>query len=136
MAARAGGSPSLIKKVYENPRIGLKILRKIGPIIVREVDGKLIRDKVYIDFTEGGNSEAYAWFPQPPKAPEIWLDTDVSPDEMKFVLLHELREFNEMKLNGVGYETAHKRANDAESKARRDPKLFSELLNREIARVR
>src|SRR5205807_974360 len=78
---------------------------KAGPIAIWRVNGRMIRDHVFIDFTEGGNSRVYKWMP----ANEIWLDHDVDPGEVKFVKLHELHEYNRMA-DGLSYERAHESA--------------------------
>lgn len=57
------------------------------------VDGEAVRGLFFIDFTEGGHSLVYPFIPKD----EIWLDDDLSPRELKFVLLHELHERNLMK---------------------------------------
>jgi uncharacterized protein YpiB (UPF0302 family) len=91
------------------------------------VNGEVIRDHIYIDYTEGGNSEAYVWM----DPDEIWLDVDVNPNEVKYVLLHELTEMNQMRWDGLGYEAAHVKANSQELKARKDPALYQELLDKQ-----
>ena len=125
MSARAGGS-YLLRKVYNKyaNNIKLKLGMMIGPISVWVVDGFMIRNKVYLDFTEGGNSEAYIWMPPN----EIWLDTDVHEDEQHFVLLHELSEMNGMRWLKMDYDSAHIRANTFEQEARDHPDRFDTLF--------
>ena len=128
MTARAGGSPLLRQKVYAHREtIYLHKLTTAGPLTIWLVNGRAVRDFVYIDFTEGGNSWAYAWMPPH----EIWLDTDVNPAEMKFVQLHELHEFNKMA-RGLGYEKAHDSANVVELEARHHPGKWGELWQAEL----
>jgi len=62
------------------------------------VDGEAVRDLFCIDFTEGGHNFAYPFIPKN----EVWIDNDVSKDEIKFILLHELHERNLME-KGWGY---------------------------------
>ena len=131
MSARAGGSASLARQVKAHPRIKIALIGKAGSIGIWHVNGRLIRDWVFIDFTEGGNSHAYEWMP----ANEIWLDHDVDRREVKFVKLHELHEYNRMA-DGLSYERAHKSANRVELKARRNPSQFANLWQREVAIVK
>ena len=128
MTARAGGSYFLHKYVKEYSKfIKTKLGPKIGPVQVWIVNGEVVRNHIFIDFTEGGNPEAYIWMPPD----EIWLDTDVNPNEQKYVLLHELTEMNQMRWDGLGYEEAHVKANGQESQARKDPSKYNELLKKQ-----
>ena len=67
------------------------------------VDGELVRDFFFVDFTEGGHDKVYNFVPEK----EVWLDDDLSPRERKFVLLHEVHERNLMA-KGMKYDEAHK----------------------------
>jgi hypothetical protein len=99
---------------------------------VWKVNGKFIRDWIFIDFTEGGNSEAYPWMPPN----EIWIDDSMYvPDEHEPTLLHELLEYNRMKNDGLTYEEAHDEACKAEIKGRRDPGQYPALLAAEMAKA-
>lgn len=119
MSARAGGAPFLRHYVDANQQLYKQFLMGIGELGVWLVDGELIRDKIYIDFTEGGNSNAYPWFP--PR--QIWID-DVGVKELKNTLVHELREYLTMA-KGSSYENAHSHAaNPLEQKVRSTPSLF------------
>ncbi len=108
------------------PKAKLKLDEKIGPISVWLVDGDFIRTWIFIDFTEGGNTEAYPWMPPN----EIWLDNE-NKSENGFILLHELHEFNRMRNDGLVYEKAHISANVVEKEARRDPKKLKGLMDDE-----
>lgn len=117
MVARAGKArvgPLRIEALL--PQVQLYFVESIGKLEVWKVEGKIIRDEIFIDFTEGGNSEAYPWM-GPNK---IWLDHDVDDDEVGFVKLHELHEYTLM-CKGWDYEEAHKDANRIELMAREDP---------------
>ena len=127
MSARAGGGASLARKVKARRRIKVALVGKAGPIAIWRVNGRMIRDHVFIDFTEGGNSHVYKWMPRH----EIWLDHDVDPGEVRFVKLHELHEYNRMG-DGLSYERAHESANRVELKARRNPALFAKVWRREV----
>ena len=94
------------------------------------VDGRYIRDNIYIDFTEGGNDEVYGGAdPDKPSfipKGEIWIDNK-NMDEAGFILLHELTERNHMQA-GEDYDTAHDAANVQEQAARDKPDKLVELL--------
>lgn len=73
----------LIDKVHK------KLLKEYSKNVnVWVVNGELVRDLFYIDFTEGGHEKVYSFVPEK----EIWLDDDLAPAERKYVLLHELHE--------------------------------------------
>lgn len=79
------------------------------------VNGRFVRSNVDIDFTEGGNPQAYPDFV--PEG-EIWIDSSTDTDEWDFILLHEITEYVLMKEKGLKYIDAHQKANEAELKAR------------------
>ncbi|HTY43809.1 MAG TPA: hypothetical protein VMC80_01050 [Patescibacteria group bacterium] len=93
----------LIKKGYEAKEtaeeeikhIHKKLLKKYSSknIKVWIVNGESVRDIFFLDFTEGGHGFVYPFIPKD----EIWIDDDVEPNEIKFILLHELHERNLMK---------------------------------------
>ena len=131
MVTRAGGSIALRPKIEANIKaIRVAFIEKVGHLDVWHVDGKVIRDRVYIDFTEGGNSQAYIWMPPH----EIWLDHDVSPREVNCVKLHELHEYNKM-CGGMSYEPAHESANGVEQQARNDPSVLGRLWRTEVRKL-
>jgi hypothetical protein len=99
-----------------------------GEVSVWVVDGELIRDLCYIDFTEGGHDKVYKFIP--PK--EVWIDDDVSPAERPFILLHELHERHLMDL-GWAYDKAHPDSSRIEFECRRHPERLAAALDREIA---
>jgi hypothetical protein len=67
-------------------------------LMVWIVKGELVRDFLFIDFTEGGHGYVYPFIPKN----EIWIDDALNPKELKYVLLHEIFERNIMcrKLKG------------------------------------
>jgi len=86
-----------IKKEISDKEIIKKIHKKLleeygGKVKVWIVDGELVRGIFYVDFTEGGHDKVFPFIPKK----EIWLDDDLNPDEMKFILLHEIHERNLM----------------------------------------
>jgi hypothetical protein len=132
MTQRAGGSIALRPKVNRLlDKIQKAFIGKAGHLEIWHVDGKIIRDQIYIDFTEGGNSRAYVWMPRD----TIWIDHDTDPGELQFIMLHELREWNRMG-EGVGYDKAHDYANIAEQQARDKPEETGKLWRAEIAAIK
>ncbi len=91
------------------------------------VKGENVRDLFFLDFTEGGHGYVYSFIPKD----EIWIDDDVEPDEIKFVLLHELHERNLMS-KGMKYEPAHIRSSNIEYYCRKHKKQINEKLKKEI----
>jgi hypothetical protein len=94
------------------------------------VDGRMVRDLFFIDFTEGGHDKVYPFIP----AGEIWLDDDLTLREIKLVLLHEVHERNLMSL-GEEYHTAHESSSEIEYFCRQNPKLLDRYLQREFKKV-
>ncbi len=91
------------------------------------VNGELVRDLFFIDFSEGGHDKVY-WFV--PKN-EVWIDDDVIEKERKFVLLHELHERNLMK-RGMKYHEAHRSANNVEYFARHHKNSVEGMMRKEL----
>lgn len=126
-----------LKKIKHKPellkRIHKKLLKKYSKekIKVWIVNGELVRDLFFLDFTEGGNDQIYSFVPYG----EIWLDDDLSPKELKFVLLHELHERNLMK-KGWKYDSfkrgAHYSANEIEYFCRKFPQFTDAKIKEEI----
>lgn len=56
------------------------------------VKGEVVRDLFFLDFVEGGHGYVYPFIPKD----EVWIDDNVEPKEIKYVLLHELHERNLM----------------------------------------
>ncbi|MFA4960500.1 MAG: hypothetical protein WC548_02445 [Candidatus Pacearchaeota archaeon] len=75
--------------------IHIKILKNYSndKIKIWIVNGEAVRDIFFLDFVEGGHGYVYPFIPKD----EVWIDNDVEPSEIKFVLLHELHERNLMK---------------------------------------
>jgi len=91
------------------------------------VNGRLVRDKYDIDFTEGGHDQVYTFIPER----EIWLDNDVEPEEWGFVLLHELHERNRMANDGIWYDAAHAESSRLEWRCRHHPNELDAALEAE-----
>lgn len=105
-----------------------KILKNYSKKIkVWVVNGELVRDLFFIDFTEGGHDIVYNFVPKN----EVWIDDDLPPRERKFVLLHEICERNLM-LKGKDYNSAHLVASSKEHYCRLHPNEIDEYLKKEI----
>ena len=91
------------------------------------VSGEAVRGLFYVDFTEGGHGYVYSFIPKN----EVWIDDDIEPDELKFVLLHELHERNLMS-KGMKYEPAHARSSKIEYYCRKHKGEINKKLKSEI----
>jgi hypothetical protein len=91
------------------------------------VNGQLVRDIFFLDFTEGGHGYVYDFVPKD----EIWIDDDLRKDERKFVLLHEVHERNLMK-KGLSYFPAHRSSSRIEYLCRNSPNKIDKYLEREL----
>jgi hypothetical protein len=94
------------------------------------VNGRLVRDYFFIDFTEGGHDLVYDFIPKG----EVWIDDDLRKSERVFVLLHEIHERNLMK-KGVNYDHAHKSASMIEHHCRKNPRILSKKIKEEIGKL-
>jgi hypothetical protein len=94
------------------------------------VDGELVRDLFFIDFTEGGHDKVYQFVPDR----EVWIDDDVMPDERKFIVVHELHERRLMS-SGWSYSRAHKASSKLEFHCRLDPLQLDATLRNEVRRT-
>lgn len=90
-------------------KLKLKKIFDFGGVNGYLVDGEMVRDFYYEDFTEGGHGYVYNWIPKD----EVWIDDDVSEEERPDVILHEVYEREKM-INGESYEEAHKAALELE----------------------
>jgi hypothetical protein len=95
------------------------------------VDGELVRDVFFIDFTEGGHDKVYDFIP----GNEVWIDDDVMAEERPFILLHELHERWRMA-GGLDYSRAHRESSRIELKCRRRPALLDAALRQALQRNR
>jgi hypothetical protein len=118
---------NLLKGVYK------KLLKEYGgnKLNVWVVNGELVRDLFFLDFTEGGHDKVYSFIPKN----EIWIDDDLNFDEIKFVLLHEVHERNLMA-KGMRYDPAHKSSSKIEYYCRKHPKKLDTYLKKEFNKVK
>lgn len=99
----------------------LTTLSGVFPIWI--VSGKAVRDTLDLDFTEGGNDQAYNFVPKK----EIWIDDALQPDERNFVIFHELFERARM-IEGLDYDAAHHEAHTREKELRAHPEKVEDAL--------
>ena len=92
------------------------------------INGELVRDLYFIDFTEGGHHFVYDFVPYD----QVWLDNDLTPAEREFVLLHELHE-RYLMFKGTDYDHAHNSSSYIEYQCRKNPKLLADKLNQEMS---
>lgn len=125
-------------------RVHKKLIKKysLDKLKVWIVNGELVRDLFYIDFTEGGHDKVYKFIPEN----EVWIDDDLSPKEIGFILLHELYERNLMCIGWPYYvnvkesldkrgnllKTAHGAASALEYHYRHNPKELNKRLLEEV----
>ena len=120
--AKAGRTDDLLRTVHK------QLLEEFsGSVKVWVVDGELVRDVFFVDFTEGGHDKVYKFVP----AGEVWLDDDVNPAERRFILLHELHE-RALMARGWPYGRAHKDSSRIEFQCRRNPGLLDAALRAEV----
>lgn len=101
-----------------------------GDVKVWIVNGEIVRDLFFLDFTEGGHDKVYHFIPEG----EVWLDDDVIPEERKFVLLHEMHERNLMA-RGMNYNSAHESASKIEYYCRLHPEKVDGKLKEEMKKT-
>jgi hypothetical protein len=95
------------------------------------VDGEMVRDLYFIDFTEGGHDKVYKFVP----AGEVWLDDDLQLKELRYVLLHEVHE-RRLMARGWSYFKAHRSASHIEYHCRHHPGELDARLREEIDKNR
>jgi hypothetical protein len=118
------GKPGIVASVHKVPL--KKYSRQVKVWVVR---GELVRGLFFIDFTEGGHDKVYRFVPPN----EVWLDDDLSPQERRYVLLHELHE-RHLMTQGWNYGRAHRDASKVEYHCRSHPADLEAYLQREIRR--
>ena len=104
-------------------------IAQFGEVKVWVVDGEIVRNDWFQDFTEGGNDAVYKeWLHN-----EIWID-DRNEDEIVYILIHELHENYMMKKYGWTYDKAHGSANIVENKARhsKDDDVVADILDDQV----
>jgi len=131
-AAREGNALLAAREIPKFlARVHKRLLEEWGAgVKVWIVDGELVRDVLFIDFTEGGHDKVYDFVP----AKEVWIDDDVRPEERRFILLHEVHERRLMS-GGWAYGRAHKDSSRLESHYRRHPAGLDAALQAELSKT-
>lgn len=92
-----------------------QLILKKGTLKIFLVDGEFIRQQIDPSFCFGGHYKIYKYIPKN----ELWLDDCVEAKEIPYILVHELKELDLMKL-GMSYNNAHDYANATEKETRRN----------------
>lgn len=82
----------------------VRMLGKIAGLAIKVVRGQLVRDDLFMDFTQGGNEAIYPTFVPPG---EIWVEDGVNGHDKAATILHEMIERDQMMRNGLPYVKAH-----------------------------
>jgi len=137
---RERSKSKLMKKEMEIKKNKGNILKSIYKNLIKEyskgkikgwvVNGELVRDLFFLDFTEGGHDKVYSFIPNN----QVWIDDDLNPSEIKFVLLHEIHERNLMS-KGMNYDKAHKSSSKIEYYCRKHPKKLDNCLMKEFKKA-
>lgn len=88
----------------------IEIVNSNKDVVIWRVNGRIVRDLAYNDFTEGGHGYVYTFIPKN----EIWIDNDVAPQEVPYIVVHEAWERLLMKDGKKSYKKAHAAANEIE----------------------
>jgi hypothetical protein len=104
LAARNGGAGRTDTGTDTGVALQLAQLGRVDRFDVYLVRGELLRNHYEIEFTMGGNDEAY---PGLVPSGEIWIDDVLGPLDQMATTLHELIEWWLMKHRRMSYEAAH-----------------------------
>jgi len=110
--------------------ITVKILYTEGEFIVRSVNGQKVRRDINIDFVSGGHYLVYDYIPEK----ELWIDSELPPQEEDFIAIHEVHECYLMQ-SGMKYDDAHEQASKIEHYYRETPKGLKEKIKEELKRI-
>jgi len=112
-------------------KIHVQLLKRYSSASVHVwiVDGEIVRDIFFIDFTEGGHDQVYRFVPPG----EVWLDDDLKLSELRYVLLHEVHERRLMATKHWPYFKAHRSSSHIEYHCRHHPEDLDRYLKDEIA---
>ncbi len=90
---------------------------RLGDISAWIVDGSKVRDIFKTDFVDGGHGYVYPWIPNN----EVWIESGLDDQEIKYTLYHEISERNLMKNKHIKYDQAHSKASKLEFQCRNNP---------------
>jgi hypothetical protein len=85
-------------------------------LVVKEVDGEMVRDEYDTEFVGGGHHLVYDYVP----TNEIWIENKFSKDDKTFFTMHEIFEYLLMKFKNKNYDAAHNFANHYEEQLRQN----------------
>jgi len=119
---KAESPKAVVKEVYET-----QVEKYHDVLDLWIVNGEVVRGLYFIDFTEGGHHFVYKFVP----VSEVWIDGDLSQEEMPYVILHELHERYLMS-QGMDYGHAHASSSAIEYACRHTPSLLNEKLAEEL----
>lgn len=88
-------------RIYNRPYVTLLDVKR--PIEVWLIDGNLARSVYKTDYTQGGHGYVYAWVPKG----EIWVEHDLEPAELPYIVAHEYLELRLMRDETLEYGPAH-----------------------------
>lgn len=114
---------SLIKRIHRKPFTPYHS----SPLAIWLVDGKLVRDLVFLEYDAGGHDRVYPWIPER----EIWIEEALPEKERPFILVHELHERSLMGL-GKRYPEAHQGATIIEDRLRNHPSDLESRIQEEL----
>jgi hypothetical protein len=81
----------------------IEIPDEVRAIHVWRIDGHLVRCYYKTDYTEGGHGYVYPWCPKD----QIWIEKDIHPSELPFIVAHEYTELRLMRDCDFDYDKAH-----------------------------
>jgi hypothetical protein len=100
-----------ITRIAPSKDVRIEAFCVVGRVTVYIVDSKLVRDTIDQDFVQGGHDLVYDYIP----VNEIWLDCDLSEEEMPYVFAHEYLERTLMETDkDLTYKAAHNQASEFE----------------------
>ena len=114
--------PKIIERVHQEPWKEFS-----DKVTIWIVDGKIVRDLLYVEYTEGGHDRVYSFIPDN----EIWIEKNLTWEERKFILAHELHERYLMG-EGDDYHHAHWGATIIEDRFRENPEGLIERIKEEV----
>jgi acylphosphatase len=98
-----------------DPKVYVGDYATSGPVKIKLVDERMVRDLYRTAFVEGGNGYVYSFIPND----EVWIGSTLHDDEKPKVAFHELHERYLIKQLGFSYDHAHMLASRAEFKLRK-----------------
>ena len=120
------------KRMPNDKLLKIEKLAEIRGVKVFLVDGFEVRKTFNQDFVEGGHGRVYDYIPKN----EIWLEQDNDKQDMMYIFLHEITEYNLMGNKHYSYAKAHTLANKNEEKARHNKDSLKQLVIAEFSKIK